>query len=287
MSMFRDVVRRGARRLRIEGSAPYLKLKKLYPRPSEISHLAKMLAWHKVTVVFDIGANVGQFARELRLAGFAERIVSFEPLSNAHARLLKAAKGDANWTVAPQMAIGSSDTHVDINIAGDSVSSSVLGMLDAHLEAAPDSAYVGTERVRMRRLDTIAREYLRDGDVPFVKVDVQGCEAQVLEGAREFLRRVIGLHLELALVPCYREQHGFGQVASALGNAGFSLWLLSAGTVDERTGRQLQVDAVFFRDELKDAFKDKPRGLSMSPEKFCRAIAELTPRPIACDQVTQ
>jgi FkbM family methyltransferase len=287
MSMFRDVVRRGARRLRIEGSAPYLKLKKLYPRPSEISHLAKMLAWHKVTVVFDIGANVGQFARELRLAGFAERIVSFEPLSNAHARLLKAAKGDANWTVAPQMAIGSSDTHVDINIAGDSVSSSVLGMLDAHLEAAPDSVYVGTERVRMRRLDTIAREYLRDGDVPFVKVDVQGCEAQVLEGAREFVRRVIGLHLELALVPCYGEQHGFGQVASALGNAGFSLWLLSAGTVDERTGRQLQVDAVFFRDELKDAFKDKPRGLSMSPEKFCRAIAELTPRPIACDQVTQ
>jgi FkbM family methyltransferase len=287
MSMFRDVVRRGARRLRIEGSAPYLKLKKLYPRPSEISHLAKMLAWHKVTVVFDIGANVGQFARELRLAGFAERIVSFEPLSKAHARLLKTAKGDRNWTVAPQMAIGSSDCVVDINIARDSVSSSVLGMLDAHLEAAPDSVYVGTERVRMRRLDTIAGEYLRDGDVPFVKVDVQGCEAQVLEGAREFLPSVIGLHLELALVPCYREQCGFEQVASALGNAGFSLWLLSAGTVDERTGRQLQVDAVFFRDELKDKFKDKPRGLSMSPEKFCRTIAELTPRPIACDQVPQ
>ena len=73
--------------------------------------------------------------------------------------------------------------------------------------------------------------------------------------------KVIGLHLELALVPCYREQLGFEQVASALGSAGFSLWLLSAGTVDERTGRQLQVDAVFFQDE----FQDEPSR--MSPEK--------------------
>lgn len=267
MSMFRDVVRRGARRLKIEGSAPYLKLKKLYPRPSDISHLAKMLAWHKVNVVFDIGANVGQFGKELRLEGYAGRIVSFEPLSNAHARLLKAAKADCNWTVAPQMAIGSCDATVDIHIAGDSVSSSVLGMLDAHLEAAPDSAYVGAELVAMRRLDSIAGAYLREGDVPFLKVDVQGCESQVLAGARELLPRLIGLHVELALVPCYSGQRSFGQVASALSTAGFSLWLLSSGTVDERTGRQLQVDAAFFQDA-----RDR---LSLSPEKCHRAIAEL------------
>lgn len=257
MSMFRDVVRRGARRLRIECSAPYLRLKKLYPRPSDIGHLAKMLAWHNVNVVFDVGANVGQFGKELRLAGYAGRIVSFEPLSNAHARLLKTAKADPNWTVAPQMAIGSSESTVDIHIAGDSVSSSVLGMLDAHLEAAPDSAYVGTERVPMRQLDSVAGAYLREGDVPFLKVDVQGSESQVLAGARELLPRLIGLHVELALVPCYSGQHSFGQVAGALGTAGFSLWLLSAGTVDERTGRQLQVDAAFFQDE--------PNRLSMSP----------------------
>lgn len=251
MSTFRDVVRRGARRFRFESSAPYLKLKKFYPRPSDISHLAKMLAWHGVTVVLDVGANVGQFGKELRLTGFAGRIVSFEPLSSAHARLLKTAKADPNWMVAPPMAMGTFDGFADINIAGDSVSSSVLGMLDAHLAAAPDSRYVGTERVLMRRLDTIAREYLRDGDVPFLKIDVQGSESQVLEGARELLSRVIGLHLELALVPCYSEQHCFGQVSSTLETSGFSLWRLSPGTSDEHTGRQLQVDAAFFRQDLQ------------------------------------
>ncbi len=277
MSMFRDVVRRGARRLRIEGSAPYLRLKKLYPRPSDSGHLAKMLAWHNVNVVFDVGANVGQFGKELRLAGYAGRIVSFEPLSNAHARLLKTAKADCNWIVAPPVAIGNSDALVDIHIAGDSVSSSVLGMLDAHLAAAPDSAYVGTERVLMRRFDKIAGEYLREGDVPFLKVDVQGSESQVLEGARELLPRLIGLHVELALVPCYSGQQSFGQVMGALGTAGFSLWLLSAGTVDEHTGRQLQVDAVFFQDE--------PNRLNVSSEKCRRAIAALKSIPNACDEV--
>lgn len=258
MSIFRDLVRRGARRLGIECSSPYLVLKKIYPRPSEISRLARMLACRGVTVVFDVGANVGQFGKELRLAGYRGRIVSFEPLSSAHARLTNTTKDDPNWMVAPQMAIGNSDGLVDINIAGDSVSSSVLDMLDVHVEAAPDSAYIGRERIMMRKLDTVAREYLQDGDILFVKADTQGCETQVLEGARGLLPKIVGLHLELALVPCYRGQVDFGLVTEALGSAGFSLWLLSPGTVDEHTGRQLQVDAVFFRDD--------PGTSSNSPE---------------------
>lgn len=249
MSRFRDIVRRGARGLGIECSSLYLTLKRFYPRPSEVGRLAAMLASRGVTVVFDVGANVGQFGKELRLGGYRGKIVSFEPLSSAHARLTKAAKGDLGWMVAPRMAIGSSDGSIDINIAGDSVSSSVLDMLGVHVEAAPDSVYIGRERVVMRKLDSLAAEYLEDGDILFLKADVQGSEAQVLDGARELLPRIVGLHLELALVPCYRGQADFDQVTEALGSAGFSMWLLSPGTINKHTGRQLQVDAAFFRDD--------------------------------------
>ncbi len=249
MSIFRDFVRRAARRFEVECSTPYLKLKRFYPRPSEINTVVSMLDCHKVTVVFDVGANVGQFGKELRLAGYRGRIVSFEPLSSAHGRLRKMARRDPSWIVAPQMAIGASDTVVHLNIAGDSVSSSVLDMLDVHVRAAPDSAYVGSEPITMRKLDSVAGEYLEDEDVLFLKADVQGCESEVLQGARELLPRIIGLHLELALVPCYRDQLPFERVAEELRAAGFSLWLLSPGTIDEQTGRQLQVDAVFFREE--------------------------------------
>jgi FkbM family methyltransferase len=249
MSKFRDFVRRQARQLGIESSAAYLRLKRIYPRPSDMSRLARMLACHKVTVVFDIGANVGQFGQELRLAGYRGRIVSFEPLSSAHARLTAASKGDRNWIVAPPMAVGSSDGVADINVAGDSVSSSVLDMLEVHVEAAPDSIYIGREGIMVRKLDTVAGAYLQDDDVWFVKADVQGSETQVLEGARELFPRIVGFHLELALVPCYRGQAGFDQVMETLATAGFSLWQLSPGTMDEPTGRLLQVDSVFFRDQ--------------------------------------
>jgi len=248
MSIVRDVVRRAARRLRVENTTPYLRLKKLYPRPSEVNQLTKMLASHNVSSVFDVGANVGQFGKELRLAGFGGKIVSFEPLAVAHARLVQVAQGDPNWIVAPRMAIGSADAVVSINIAGDSVSSSILDMLEVHVEAAPDSAYIGKEQVPMKRLDDVASEYLRPEDSLFLKIDVQGCESQVLQGASRLLHRVVGLHLELALVPCYRNQPTFDRVVRALEAAGFNLWLLSPGTVDEHTGRQLQVDAVFFQE---------------------------------------
>lgn len=263
MSIFRDLVRRGARRLGVESSTAYLRLKRFYPRPPEVSRLARMLADRKVNVVFDIGANVGQFGKELRLAGYHGKIVSFEPLSSAHGRLTKVTKGDLNWIVAPQMAIGSSDGPVDINVSADSVSSSVLDMLEVHVKAAPDSVYIGRESIAMRTLDTIAGEYLRDEDVLFVKVDVQGLEMEVLDGARRLFPRIVGLHLELSLVPCYRGQVGFDQVTGALRSAGFSLWLLSPGTVDEHNGRQLQVDTVFFRDQ--------PRTSSISPERQVRS----------------
>ena len=46
-------------------------------------------------LVFDIGANTGQFAQQLRSVGFAGNIVSFDPLTTAHAQLTAAAEASA------------------------------------------------------------------------------------------------------------------------------------------------------------------------------------------------
>jgi hypothetical protein len=65
-----------------------------------------------VTVVLDVGANIGQFARSIRKAGYRARIISFEPLSVAHAKLLVAAQRDPLWDVAPRCALGASHGEV-------------------------------------------------------------------------------------------------------------------------------------------------------------------------------
>src|SRR5262245_4945741 len=68
-----------------------------------------MLAAHNVDLVLDIGANTGQWASELRRAGYRGDIISFEPLSSAHEQLEKNAHNDPRWTVAPRVALGSNN----------------------------------------------------------------------------------------------------------------------------------------------------------------------------------
>ena len=66
----------------------------------EQDHLRKLLAELEVDCVFDVGANVGQYARMLRQnAKYKGRIVSFEPLANEFEKLKNASKADALWHV--------------------------------------------------------------------------------------------------------------------------------------------------------------------------------------------
>lgn len=135
-----------------------------------------------------------------------------------------------------------------MNIAGNSVSSSALAMLQSHVEAAPRSACVSTERVPLSRLDIMAPDYLQPGSVPFLKIDTQGYEDRVLDGATDFLSRVIGLQLELSFVPLYEGQQLFHTMVERMRALGFSIWAIWPGFHNPHSGRMLQVDVTFFRD---------------------------------------
>ena len=81
-------------------------LSRFDPCSSQWAQLQQLLSHHRIRLVLDVGANIGQYAKGLRDAGFKGRIISFEPVLTAHAKLKKAAQGDALWTVASRMAIG-------------------------------------------------------------------------------------------------------------------------------------------------------------------------------------
>ena len=108
-------------------------LRKYSPESSDDARMMRMLSYHNIDLVFDVGANIGQYAEYLRYLGYSGRIVSFEPLSSAYSRLITTAKKDSLWEVAPCAALGSRDGEIKINVAGNSVSSSALPMFDSHL----------------------------------------------------------------------------------------------------------------------------------------------------------
>jgi len=200
-----------------------------------------------VDLVLDVGANAGQFGTDLRSMGYRGRIVSFEPLTSAHVQLLRAAHDDPAWSVHPRCAVGDRDDTVTINVAGNSVSSSLLPMTDAHESAARASAYVGSEQVPLVRLDSVVESYLAGARAPFLKIDTQGFEWAVLDGAPKLVPRLRGVLCELSLVHLYQGQHLWLDVIHRLEAEGLRTWAVQPGFTDRRDGRTLQLDAIFFR----------------------------------------
>jgi FkbM family methyltransferase len=217
------------------------------PAESKLARLMAALRTFNIDTVFDIGANDGQFACEIRAGGYLGQIVSVEPMVSAHARLSKVSQADAGWHVHPRCAVGDRTGLIDLNIAGNSVSSSVLPMLASHSKAAPESIYQGKESVTLTTLDLIVPKYIQQASAPLLKIDTQGYEWQVLDGAKEILPTVRGILMEVSLIPLYEGQHLWWESIERLEAAGFVLWALEPVFVDCANGRTLQMDALFFR----------------------------------------
>lgn len=211
-----------------------------YKGPSPLLH-------HKIDLLLDVGANIGQYALLSRGEGYSGKIISFEPLSAAHSVLEDVAKADGLWVVHERCAIGATNGEIEINIAGNSYSSSILPMLQAHSEAAPQSAYVGKDTAKIITLDSIFYDYRTTDERVFLKIDTQGFERAVLEGAKNCLRDIQVIQLELSLVALYEGQDLYDYFFSYLKNAGFEIWSFVPGFADSRTGQLLQFDAVFVR----------------------------------------
>ena len=225
-----------------------LEIRRFDPSISDSAQFIRQLDFNGVNLVLDVGANIGQFGRKnLRDAGYRGRIVSFEPLSTAWNTLSAEASRDSLWNIAPRMAIGDKNGDVRINVAQNSVSSSILDMLPNHRQFAPQSAYIAVESVPIKRLDEIVPQYLLPDSRIFLKIDTQGFEDFVLQGAQGILDRVVGIQLELSIIPLYEGQQLFDEMILRMKQAGFELWGISIAFVDMDSGRTLQVDATFFR----------------------------------------
>ena len=198
--------------------------------------------------VLDIGANTGQFVRGLRANGYNGQIISFEPLSAAHATLVANAASDPLWDVAERCAVGASDGWAEINIAGNSYSSSLLPMLDLHREAAPQSAYQGTESCCVISLDSYIERTFSDPTTLFgLKIDTQGYEAQVLAGLRRYLDRIKVIVCEMSLAPLYAHGPSMPELCHLLAELGYRCVALSPEFEDPRNGELLQANGVFVK----------------------------------------
>lgn len=207
---------------------------------------ARLIRALGIAMVVDIGANRGQFGQELRRGGYRGRILSIEPLAAAYERLSARAERDEGWQ-ALQCAVGEASGRAMLHVAANSASSSLLPMLPAHVEVAPETRYVGTEEVPVRRLDEILSEVSPRHSATYAKVDVQGFELSVLRGAGRFLESLTAIQLELSLAPLYEGSPSAVEVDAFVRQAGYQLAGIEPGFTDRTSGRLLQMDGIYVR----------------------------------------
>ena len=198
----------------------------------------------KVDVVLDVGANSGQYGEMLRELGFAGRLVSLEPVAEAYAELERRAAADGAWE-AVRVAASDVDGEITLNVTEDSRSSSVLPRNERFADKAGWSPKE-SRRVAARRLDGLVAELLRPQERAYLKLDIQGYERHVLDGAGDALARFEALELELSVTPLYEGQPSLAEMLPLLEQRGFKPVSIEPILLDD-DGLLMEMDGLFAR----------------------------------------
>jgi FkbM family methyltransferase len=138
---------------------------------------------HPSMVVFDLGANVGYYSiLAARCVGEQGRVFAFEPEPRNHALLCSNIRANHADNVVP-MASAVSNTSERLKLYLDRYN------LGAHTLASTNvqTAAAGVVEVPSVTIDDFFAQE-KPGRLDFIKMDVQGAEARVLEGGERTIR---------------------------------------------------------------------------------------------------
>jgi FkbM family methyltransferase len=133
----------------------------------------------------DIGANLGWFTVHMsRLVGPSGRVTAFEPRADIFAYLAKTISENRLDNVTfHNCAVGPEDGDANVYWARTDTNPGGTHLVPAHLDPVGLAAGFAVQPIAMRSLDSVV-----DGPVDFIKIDVEGAEKLVFDGAERILR---------------------------------------------------------------------------------------------------
>ncbi len=222
-----------------------LELHRIRPDPRDLFLGLRKLP---VRTIFDIGANVGQFARTISAAFPEARVHSFEPQPGPYAELAKWASTQGGRVDAHRLALGDHEGTIEMNVHVDfSPSSSILKTTELEHSLWPQTRRQSQVSVPLTTLDAfVAREGIALEPEVIVKLDVQGYEDRAIRGAARTLAHARACIVEVCLDALFEGQPTFGGILATLEAQG----LKYAGNLDQAQhsdGHVMYLDAVFVR----------------------------------------
>jgi len=200
-----------------------------------------------VNTVFDVGANTGQFADEVKESLPDAWVYSFEPVADVYQKLLLCRASRYGKFKAFNLALGDADGEQTFFRNAFTQSSSLLPLTKTQREVFPHTAEVKTQQVEVRRLDTLISE----GAFPeltrniALKMDVQGYEDRVLKGATSFLQNTKAVICEINFLRFYETQCFFAEVYDIMRSSGFLYMGSLFNYLNRYNGNPLFEDVLF------------------------------------------
>lgn len=199
-------------------------------------------------VVLDVGARHGWFFHCWQDWCPDAQVHAFEPVQEAFDTAMRL-YGSHPLVKINQAGVGCSEGSLDIKIFEKSgASNSFLSLRKETWEEVQFETGSVTERaVPVTTIDAYCgRESLPD--VYLLKIDVQGYELKVLEGAEATLPRIDHIFVETGIVPFYEGAPRFTDIYEFLSQRGFHLMAMQAW--HRGNHKLMETDMLFRRDDL-------------------------------------
>jgi FkbM family methyltransferase len=185
--------------------------------------LAITIGGQSAPVCIDAGAHVGHFIDLLRSSFTDPKIHAFEPAPEPFARLKARYAGMPHVNLV-NAGLGISGGEIGFNIFDNQTLNSFLPMLHSGKGTLGEPKLVRSIKVPVYRLD----EYAMSAGlarIDLLKIDTQGYELNILNGARQLLAegRIRAVLLELNFVPLYDGQVWAHEIFAFLHGQGFGL----------------------------------------------------------------
>ena len=206
--------------------------------------LLELLKDEPPKVIYDIGANRGTWTCLAKAIFPAAQVEAFEPLAMHFEEFQTRTQAVAGVRLH-RVALGAAAAKLEMDVMDFSDASSFLPATAA-TRAEFDLHSIRHENLVVFPLDPFrAQHQLPAPDL--VKLDVQGYEKKILTGAGARLDQVLGVQLELSLQRLYEGQPDWVEMVQFLQQKGFTLWKMEPGTRNSETGREAEMDGIFFR----------------------------------------
>lgn len=223
--------------------------------------ILRSIQHHNIDFVFDIGANKGQYAKELFIMGYEGKIVSIEPVKESFKLLLKEVEVGKirgwNWGVYPRCAVGKINNTDFINVADHLELSSFMNYNPTENIGRLKLNYVDREEVDVKCFDNIFNKFYKAKDnlKYFLKLDVEGYEGEIFEGMKSSWDKLGGIQVEVILTKLWKKGKSYDKIIKLIESKGFKLFAIHSIANQEETGKTLALDLIFFKDWGKNKIK--------------------------------